>query len=953
MKQRKRAKSTKTDRSKLARAISERDQALEFQRATGQILDSIRSSATDARPVFEAIARNVRSLLDTRYAVVLLLRGDSLELAAVHGDAEFARKVGGSYGQFRDSFPQPVDYSGVTGLALLSGEVTQLAPIIGNPHASARAIALAKGFGYDAMVVAPLVRDGKAIGSIGTVRLGPTRFSEKELRLLKTFADQAVIAIENARLFNETKEALERQTATANILEVISSSPTNVQPVLDAVATSAARLCEADDALIQLREGDSVRYVAQHGTLPTLQSFFEARPLNPGRVTDRAVLEGRHFHIADLQAEAKQFPEGSAQAKEVGIRTLLVVPLMREGSAIGAILMRRKEKRPFSEQQIELVKTFADQAVIAIENARLFNETKEALERQRASADILRVIATSPSDVKPVLDEMAETAARLCGAADVVIRRVDGDQMRLAAHFGSMPVTVHVQPISRASVTGRSVLDRRTIQVDDIATADSQSEYSEAPALKHDVKFHTMLAVPLVRDGAAIGTILLRRLEVRRFSDHQVALLESFANQAVIAIENVRLFNETKEALEQQTATAEILRVISSTPTDVQPVFDAIARSALRIFGGMDVSVGLVSGDQIEIRSSTLHHTDKGVARRIPLNRDSIVGCAMLDRSGYNIGDSEEPDTPPLTRERARATGWRSVAIAPMLRDEIAIGHIGVHRAEAVPLTSKQFALLKTFADQAAIAIENVRLFNEIQEKSAQLEIANRHKSEFLANMSHELRTPLNAVIGFSEVLSERMFGEINEKQADYLKDIHESGKHLLSLINDILDLSKIEAGRMELEVGTFHLPTAISNAMTLVRERAQRCGVALGAEVDPRLGEFQADERKVKQILLNLLSNAVKFTPEGGKVNVSAKLNADKIEIAVKDTGVGISAEDQAKLFEEFRQVGKDSARKAEGTGLGLALTKKFVELHGGAIHVESEPGKGSTFMFSLPMRA
>jgi signal transduction histidine kinase len=250
------------------------------------------------------------------------------------------------------------------------------------------------------------------------------------------------------------------------------------------------------------------------------------------------------------------------------------------------------------------------------------------------------------------------------------------------------------------------------------------------------------------------------------------------------------------------------------------------------------------------------------------------------------------------------------------------------------------------------IAIQNARLFNEIQEKSAQLEVANKHKSDFLANMSHELRTPLNAIIGFSEVLSERMFGEINEKQADYLKDIHESGKHLLSLINDILDLSKIEAGRMDLELSTFDLPTALSNAMTLVRERAQRHAIELSLDVDRRLGAFEADERKFKQIVLNLLSNAVKFTPDGGRVDVSAKKYDGHVEVAVRDTGIGIAPEDHAAVFEEFKQVGRDYTKKAEGTGLGLTLTKRFIELHGGSIRLESAPGKGSTFTISLPLR-
>ena len=275
-----------------------------------------------------------------------------------------------------------------------------------------------------------------------------------------------------------------------------------------------------------------------------------------------------------------------------------------------------------------------------------------------------------------------------------------------------------------------------------------------------------------------------------------------------------------------------------------------------------------------------------------------------------------------------------------------------LRRTEVRPSPTSRSRCSKVFADQAAIGIENVRLYIEIREKSAQLEVANKHKSEFLANMSHELRTPLNAIIGFSEVLSERMFGEINEKQADYLKDIHESGRHLLSLINDILDLSKIEAGRMDLELSSFDLPAALSNAMTLVRERAQRHGIALSLEVDKRLGAFQADERKFKQIVLNLLSNAVKFTPDGGRVAVSAKQDTTCVEIAVKDTGIGIAPEDQAAVFEEFKQVGRDYTKKAEGTGLGLTLTKRFVELHGGAISLESALGKGSTFTITLPVR-
>ena len=287
-----------------------------------------------------------------------------------------------------------------------------------------------------------------------------------------------------------------------------------------------------------------------------------------------------------------------------------------------------------------------------------------------------------------------------------------------------------------------------------------------------------------------------------------------------------------------------------------------------------------------------------------------------------------------------------------MLRGADAIGVIAVARRAAEPFSDKEIELLRTFADQAVIAIENTRLFQELREKTEQLEIANRHKSEFLANMSHELRTPLNAIIGFSEVLLKRMFGPLNEKQDEYLQDVLSSGRHLLSLINDILDLSKVEAGRMELDLAPFNLPLALDNALTLVRERAMRHGIRLELEVGAGVGDMVADERKIKQILLNLLSNAVKFTPEGGRVGVRAERANGTVEISVSDTGIGISPEDQEAIFEEFRQVGTDYARKREGTGLGLTLARKFVELHGGRLWVKSLVGQGSTFTFALPER-
>jgi signal transduction histidine kinase len=333
---------------------------------------------------------------------------------------------------------------------------------------------------------------------------------------------------------------------------------------------------------------------------------------------------------------------------------------------------------------------------------------------------------------------------------------------------------------------------------------------------------------------------------------------------------------------------------------------------------------------------------------------DGVIGRAAASREPVQIPNIlEERAYAPRMRQLLERYGFRASLAVPLLREERIIGGLVVRRKSTGEFRSEVIELLKTFATQSVLAIQNARLFREIEDKSKQIEAANRHKSEFLANMSHELRTPLNAIIGFSEVLGERMFGELNEKQAEYTEDILSSGRHLLSLINEILDLSKVEAGRMELEVATFDLPLAIDNARTFVRERAVKHGINLDVTIDERLGDFVGDERKIKQILLNLLSNAVKFTPEGGRIGINARQSDGSVEISVSDTGIGISPEDQTKIFEEFRQVGSDYAHKTEGTGLGLTLAKKFVELHGGKIWVESEVGKGSTFSFTLPERS
>ncbi len=583
-------------------------------------------------------------------------------------------------------------------------------------------------------------------------------------------------------------------------------------------------------------------------------------------------------------------------------------------------------------------------------------EVTQALEYQTAISEVLRVISESPTDVAPVFEAIMDSATHLFGVQIAAAFRYDGKQVHMIATRGWSGEALedarrlYPAPPNPEMLSGRVILSGEVQTIDD---THGDSGYDQQTA--HVGQWRRMMGAPLLREGAVAGVLVMAWAKPGTTPRHEIDLLKTFADQAVIAIENVRLVNETREALEQQTATAEVLQVISGSPTDVQPVFDAIAERAMTLCEARIGGVTQFDGEWLHLVAyhGVTQEASDVMRAAFPMlpGRDAITARAIAERAPVQIADVLA-DPEYGQKEAAQRAGFRSNLAVPMVQDGQVVGSIVVCREQVGAFSDKEVKLLQTFADQAVIAVQNVRLFNEIRDKSRQLEIANQHKSEFLANMSHELRTPLNAIIGFSEVLLERMFGELNEKQDDYLKDIFTSGKHLLSLINDILDLSKIEAGRMDLDLGDFDAAQAIANAMTLVRERAQTHGINLRLEASDTLGEIRADERKFKQILLNLLSNAVKFTPDGGAVTVFASIEGASIQVAVQDTGVGISAEDQLVVFDEFKQVGRHYTNKHEGTGLGLSLTRRFVELHGGTLSLQSEPGVGSMFTFAIPTR-
>ncbi len=962
----------------LSDANAQVTEALDQQTATAEILRVISSSPTDIQPVFDAIVRGASGLLGGLDCIAVRFDGTLMHLLARHNPRAGTRDA------LTQLYPQPPTRTLSMGRVILDKTIVHIPDVRKDAAFDQRYAELVRLRG---VLAVPIKRDDSVIGGISVSRSTPGHFSERQIALLQTFADQAVIAIENVRLFTELQEknralteahaqvteTLEQQTATSEILRVISSSPTDVQPVFDAIATNAARLCDAVNGLVIRFDGELLHLAAQYNVDPQrLAAVRQAypRPASRGALSGRAILTRDVVHVPDLSKD----PEYTLPAATtIGYRSVLAVPMMHEGVPRGTILVARDVVAPFSDAHIALIQTFADQAVIAIENVRLFTELQEknhelttALDQQTATSNVLKVISRSTFDLEAVLTTLIENATRLCAAQQGFIFRADGGQYVLAADYNAPPAfrewaaATRIRP-GDGRIVGRVASASRVVQILD-AQADPAWRAGNAGAPGAG-EVRALLGVPMLREGVLIGVIAMWRLEPGPFSDKQVELVTTFADQAVIAIENARLLRELEartadltRSVGQLTALGEVGRAVSST-LDLETVLTTIVLRAVEL-SGLDGGVVFEYDENAEEFVQRVA-TETGPALAEARRTTRIQkGEGVLGQTAITLEPVQVPDITVSgayagrLRETLIESGVRAILAVPMVREGHLIGCLAVTRNRAGDFPAETIELLRTFATQSALAIQNARLFREIEEKSRELEAASRHKSEFLANMSHELRTPLNAVIGFSEVLIQRMFGELNDKQDEYLKDIYASGQHLLSLINDILDLSKIEAGRMELAPAPFHLPSALENAVTLVKERAARHGIALELDLDPGLGELVGDERKVKQVLLNLLSNAVKFTPEGGRISLKASRTDGVVEIAVADTGIGIAPEDQATIFEEFRQVGSDETRKQEGTGLGLTLAKKFVELHGGRIWVESELGRGSTFTFTLPLR-
>jgi GAF domain-containing protein len=925
------------------------------------VLGVISSSPGELEPVFEALLANAKQLCGAKFGNLYLREGDAFRTVALHGATP-------EYTEARRRAPliRPAANTGLrrvleTNQAVQIADVQAVAGYLDNP-VQAPFVQLAGG---RSLLSVPMLKDDELVGAIEIYRQEVCPFTDKQIELVRNFATQAVIAIENARLLNELRESLQQQTATADVLKVIGSSPGELQPVFDAMLVNVTGLCEAKFASLLLSEGDQFRRVSLHNAPPALIEDWRRTPLihlHPESALGRAALTKQVAHIDDIRttrAYRDRDPRLIAGVELGGYRTVLSVPMLKDQEVVGLIVIYRQEVRLFTNKQVELVKSFASQAVIAIENTRLLNELRESLQQQTATADVLEVISRSTFDLQTVLDTLAESAVRLCSADRSVIRRRVGDTYPVAATYGLSPEQRAYREQSlkipdAGSIFGRTLLEGRIVHIPDVL-ADPEYSQPDAAHVANVIGVRAGLGVPLIREGNVVGVLTVVRNEPQAFTQKQIELAETFAAQAVIAIENTRLLNELRESLQQQTATADVLKVISRSAFDLKSVLQTLVESAARL---CDADKGTITRqiDGVFYRAESYGFPAEIMERwrNVPVTpeRGSAAGRALLEGRTVHIPDA---DTDPDYCFDTAGASMRSMLGVPMLREGVPIGVLALARSDVRPFTEKQIELVSTFADQAAIAIENVRLFDEIQDKSRQLAVASEHKSQFLASMSHELRTPLNAIIGLTEMMVTNAARFGTEKAMEPLRRVNAAGTHLLSLINEILDLSKIEAGKLELNPEPVNLARLIDEVIGTAGQLAEKNKNRLIVEAQENVGSLTADPMRLKQILLNLLSNACKFTKEG-EVALRVRRMADGrewVELAVADSGIGMTAEQQAKLFQDFTQADSLTARRYGGTGLGLAISRKLARMMGGDVTVTSEQGKGSVFTVRLPSGA
>jgi len=984
------------------RALAERNReitaALDQQTAMAEVLAIIGKSPTDVQPVLDAVVAATARLMRADMTYIMRVTDGALRMVARHGMVPPGAPTSSTRGF-------PISRGTVAGRAFVdraSVHVSDLSVVL---DAFPDIVPSGGYSGAASLVAVPLLAQSVAIGVLLQMRIPVEPFTAQEIALLEAFADQAVIAIENARLFNEVQQsnaelavALEHQTATGEVLEVISRAPSDLQAALDAVVLKASRLLASEFAIVVrvFADGSEGRVArAERGQIAT-DSRLDA-PTPPPRDDDvepdaNATLmragrtRMRHGGADALEREEPQLAALARLWRRTGTGSSMVAPLITAAGSFGTLVVSRRATDPYTSGQIELFETFARQAVIAIENARLFNELQqrnrdvtEALERQAATAEVLEVISKAPSDLQTALDEVASKAARMSLSAGALILRVTDEGNEAVASLSLIDGVVEpargtlAAPVLSPQQSGpdsvQAVLrEGRTVMRHGGPDA-VESVSPDLAAAWRVLGVNSAVVTPLITSSGPFGVLIVNRQSLEPYTPSQIALLETFAAQAVIAIENARLFDELQarnrevtEALARESATADVLRIISRSPASLAPALQAIADTCRRLCDADAARVHLVDGDDLVFANASVGNDRvriQGMAGlRVPLSGNPYPSSrAVREQTAVHVDDLAAV---PGVNAMAVASGQRTVLATPLLRADGAAGAIVLMRGDVRPFSEREIELARGFADQAVIAIENARLFNELQATTEQLgalnvelTVASQHKSDFMANMSHELRTPLNAIIGYSELLQEEA-EDIGE--ASFVADLGKIGsaaRHQLRLINDILDLSKIEAGKMTLNIEAFDIAGMVREVQAVTQPLVEKKGNTFAIDCPTDIGSMRADPVRVHQSLLNLVSNAAKFT-ESGTVTLRIAKHEEgtpHLSFAVSDTGIGMTPEQMGKLFKSFSQAEATTQHKYGGTGLGLAISRDFCRMLGGDILVTSEPGVGSTFTITLPV--